>query len=120
MRGLLLPIVIAILSICGLLAAVILVRRRQAASVVDAAAEVLATHGASRVILATRLIRRLTGSQALVEVWERIELPLLQALPDCPPDFKAELIAALDAAARSCARRDTASRLVTMRNSLIT
>jgi hypothetical protein len=96
-------------------------RRASAPRRVRASAErVVAAHGPRRCQHALDLLRELAHApQELPEAWNRIELPLVEALPDCPPDTKPELIRALDAAARGCAHRDTAKRLTTVRNSLV-
>jgi hypothetical protein len=83
---------------------------------------VLAANGAARCVEAARTLRALAAGSdqgAIAGIWEGIELPLLQALPDCPPDYKVELINALDACAKACTARDLAKRIMTMRNSLI-
>jgi hypothetical protein len=83
---------------------------------------VLAANGAARCVAALGLLCALgdRGDQtAIAAAWERIEMPLLQALPDCPPDAKIELVAALDECAKACRDRELAKRLITMRNSLI-
>ncbi len=88
----------------------------------SAVQRVLAANGAARCLEALRLLRALAGrgDQAAIAVaWERIEMPLLQALPDCPPDEKNELIASLDDCAKLCRDRELAKRLITMRNSLV-
>jgi hypothetical protein len=83
---------------------------------------VLAAHGAARCMEASRVIQGLTqraDQRALTEVWEAIELPLLKALPDCPPDYKVQLINVLDAASKAATNRELAKRIMTLRNSLI-
>ncbi len=88
----------------------------------DRVERVLSAIGAARCIESVRLMSDLVQRGAGVELigaWERIEMPLLQAIPDCPPDYKVELINALDAAARICPRRETSASMLTMRNSLL-
>ena len=50
---------------------------------------------------------------------DALELPLLQALPDCPPSAKAGLADALEACARVTANRAAAKRLMALRNALL-
>ena len=83
---------------------------------------VLSANGAARCMEASRVLNGLTtrGDQrALAEVWEAIELPLLKALPDCPPDYKVQLINVLDAASKAVTNRELSKRIMTLRNSLI-
>ncbi len=84
-------------------------------------AETLAAHGPARCVAAAKALNALTRApqNEIERVWEQLELPLLQALPDCPPDYKIDLIAALDALARATRRVEVAKRIMTMRNSLI-
>jgi len=83
---------------------------------------VLAAHGARRCCEATRLLSDLAArgdSAAIVRDFNAIEMPLVQAIPDCPQDAKAELIAALDGCARSCRVVEVTARIMTVRNSLL-
>jgi len=89
---------------------------------VHAVERVLAAHGASRCVEAARLLRELAArgdSVGIVRDFDAIEMSLIQAIPDCPPDYKAELVAALDACARSCRVVEVAKRIMTMRNSML-
>lgn len=123
MRALLIPILVCLLAGMVGAALVLWLRQRLRPGVSAGDRErVLAAHGAARCIEAARLLRRLAergDSGAIAATWEAIELPLLQALPDCPPDSKVELIQALDACARACRIVETARAIMTMRNSLI-
>ncbi len=86
------------------------------------AAQVLASQGPLRCRAAALLLVRLAanGDQAAIRtVFDVIELPLLQALPDCPPVDKVRLCAALEGCAARVANRDLAKRLMTMRNALV-
>ena len=75
--------------------------------------------GAARCLLAIEVVRRLTGDPAgIPAAWERIELPLVQDLPDCPPDAKAPLLRALEDCAAACRHRETARRIMLVRDSL--
>jgi len=83
---------------------------------------VLSANGAVRCIEASRVLDALAkrGDQrGLTTVWEAIELPLLNALPDCPPDYKVQLINVLDVASKAASNRELSKRIMTMRNSLI-
>ena len=87
-----------------------------------ATARILNAQGAARCVAAARFLRGWAArpdQAALVLAWDAIELPLLQALPDCPPDFKIELVDALDEAVKACTNREVAKRINTLRNSLI-
>lgn len=84
--------------------------------------EVLAAHGAARCLASTALLRRLAASgrqTAILAAVDALELPLLQALPDCPPSAKAGLADALEACARVTANRAAAKRLMALRNALL-
>jgi len=78
-------------------------------------------HGPARVRAATELLASLTTDghgMAIAQVWADIELPLIAALPDCPPADKPRLVAVLNAAADVCPHRDTAKSIMAVRNSL--
>jgi hypothetical protein len=78
--------------------------------------------GDDRYTTVTRMLNDLAqrgDSTRIAAVWEEIELPLLQILPDCPPDSKGPLIDALDAAALVCRNRDTAKGMMTLRDSMM-
>lgn len=98
--------------------------RRLSRSPRTAMARILAARGAARCVAAAHFLRGWAArpdpdQAALAAAWEQIELPLLQALPDCPPDFKIELVTALDEAVKACANREVAKRINTLRNSLL-
>ncbi len=80
-----------------------------------------AAHGPARLALAVPLLGRLAQAPAaeIVRVWDRLELPLLAVLPDCPPAAKPGLIERLDALAKACPHRDTARRILDLRNGLV-
>lgn len=123
MRALFIPI-LAILLIGGGAGLLVwwLRQRLRPAPGGAAVAEVLAAQGTARCIAASRLFRRLAerrDERAIASAWDAVELPVVQALPDCPPDYKLELINTLDALANACATRDLAKRIMTMRNSLL-
>jgi hypothetical protein len=122
MGRILIPLLIGALAIGSLCVLVLWLRSRGRVDWRSSADEVVTAQGSARCVIATRLLRALGDrgdSEGIVSAWARIEMPLLQALSDCPPDYKAELIGALDAAARACRHRETAKALVTMRNSLL-
>ena len=123
MRALLIPILICLIAGLAGAGVVLWLRRRARPGASRADLErLLSTHGAARCVEAARLLRRLTergDSAAIAQAWETIELPLLQAIPDCPPDYKVELINALDASARACRVVESARRIMTMRNALL-
>ena len=78
-------------------------------------------HGAARCLLAIDVVRRLAGDPAgIPAAWDRIELPLVQDLPDCPPDAKAPLLRALEDCSAACRHRETARRIMVVRDSLRT
>ena len=79
----------------------------------------LEAHGAARCAIAVTVMQRLCAMpNDIPSVWERIELPLVQDLPDCPPSTKQQLIAALEDCSAACRHRDTARRIMIVRDSL--
>lgn len=123
MRGLLVPFLVALVG--GSLAAVIVLWARGRFAPVGGVAaveRVLSANGAGRCVEATRLLRALAArgdSTSIVRDFSAIEMALLQAIPDCPPDYKTELIAALDGCARACRVVEATKRIMTMRNSML-
>lgn len=94
-------------------------RRRNGARL---AAEVIRVHGAQRCLRAITLLEDLSAAEdeaALISAWELIELPLVEALPDCPPKETRRLIIACEAASSLSTNRDIAKRIMTLRNSLV-
>jgi hypothetical protein len=86
------------------------------------AAMVIAAHGARRCVKAMELLEMLARAEdgaAVAAAWQDLEMPLLEALPDCPPEQKHRLITACEAAAAVTAHRETAKGLMAVRNSLI-
>jgi hypothetical protein len=65
-----------------------------------------------------RLTRAGDGAGIAASI-DEIELPLLQSIPDCPPALKPSLAQALEDAAKVCANRDAAKRLMTLRNAVV-
>jgi hypothetical protein len=83
---------------------------------------VLGSAGPARCAAAANVLDALAAvgdSEQIVDAWERLEGPLLEALPDCPPPLKTRLADALAACANACANRVTAQGLMTVRNSLV-
>ncbi len=83
---------------------------------------VCAAHGAQRCIKAMELLEALVEAEdghAVAAAWGELELPLLEALPDCPPDLKFRLITACETAAAITAHRETAKGLMAVRNALV-
>jgi hypothetical protein len=118
---LLIPVFLA-LAVLVLAALFIIWLRRARINQKSAIERILVANGAARCVEAARTLRTLATSNdqaAIAGIWDGIELPLLQALPDCPPDYKIELINALDACAKACSNREVTKRIMTLRNSLI-
>ena len=115
--GIMLLAVIVLIAIAGL----VLRSRRGDVKARELVDTVLRANGAARCLAAIELLRHLAGAgtNEIVTDWERVELPLLQALPDCPPDQKRVLRDALETCSKQCSQRDTAKRLMTMRDSLL-
>lgn len=96
--------------------------RRRSQDGLRLALVVCQAHGARRCVKAMELLEALAEADdgpAVAAAWHELELPLLEALPDCPPDLKFRLIAACDAAAAVTAHRETAKGLMAVRNSLV-
>jgi hypothetical protein len=113
-----------VLIIAGVIVAVFLVMRvlRKQDVSRGAVQKVLGAVGPARCLAAVRVINELkdeANQRATTAVWDAIELPLLQALPDCPPDAKPMLLNALDALAKATANRELAKRVMTLRNGLM-
>jgi len=114
---------IAAVAAC-LAAAIILAYRARRGGIAihrDALREVLAHNGAGRCLAAIPLLRTLAADgdqRAIAAAWEELELPLVQALPDCPPDAKPELVVVLDACAQACSNRELTKRIMTLRRSI--
>ncbi|HEX3135454.1 MAG TPA: hypothetical protein VHX44_17965 [Planctomycetota bacterium] len=88
----------------------------------DAVQKVLAAVGPARCLAAIQVVSALkqeADQRATLAVWDAIELPLVQALPDCPPTAKPALMNALDALAKATANRELAKRVMTLRNGLM-
>jgi hypothetical protein len=84
--------------------------------------QVMAAVGPRRVAAATTVLEALAQdghSDAIAATWHALEGPLLEALPDCPPEAKTDLAAALAACAEACANRESAQGMMLIRNSLL-
>jgi hypothetical protein len=82
---------------------------------------VLAEVGSRRCLAATAALEGLAeqDSETIAETWTRLEGPLLEALPDCPPEDKPRLAEALAECAERCSRRASARSMMLLRNSLL-
>ena len=80
-----------------------------------------AAHGPARLALTASLLTQLAQAPAseIIRIWDRLELPLLAVLPDCPPAAKPVLVERLDALAKACSHRETARRILDLRNGLV-
>lgn len=115
--------VIAGIALCLVVAIIVAFRSLGRALAIhrDAIREVLAHNGAGRCLAAIPLFRTLAAGgdqRAIAAAWEALELPLVQALPDCPPDAKPELVVVLDACAQACSNRELTKRVMTLRRSI--
>ena len=82
----------------------------------------LAATGPKRCELAVGLLRhlqRVKPEEEIHRIWEEIELPLVQVVPDSPPELKPVLIKRLDALYKICRNRSYQQRIMTLRNSLV-
>ena len=80
----------------------------------------LSANGSARCLLAIEALRKLVASpERIPAAWERIELPLMRDLPDCPPDAKAALLRVLEDCGGACRKRDVARRIMLLRDSLV-
>lgn len=113
-----------LVPIAVLILALILIRRRagpSAGQLERQLAACLEAGGAARCLTARDLLDGLArrGDGQLIEaVWERLELPLLEAVPDCPPAARPALIDVLERCHRCTTRRTLQRRLIDMRNGL--
>jgi len=113
-------VLLAAVVIIAILAVLRFVRKHE--NTKDAVAKVLGTVGPARCLAAIKVVTALkqeANLRATVAVWDAIELPLVQALPDCPPSAKPILMNALDALAKATANRELAKRVMTLRNGLM-
>jgi hypothetical protein len=84
--------------------------------------EFTAAHGAGRCVMAREAFEQLSdsgNSTVISAFWNAVEMPLLQALPDCPPQIKEPLASAITECAKRVTNRDVAKRMMTLRNSLV-
>jgi hypothetical protein len=97
-------------------------QRRAEAAIRGLLRRALDSHGAGRCVAAIAVLRHLRdlgAAETVAGAWDALELPLLDALPDCPPEYKAPLREALEDVAHRCAKRDVARRVMVMRDSLL-
>lgn len=125
MRAFLIPVLVILVGGSAALFLILWLRARFAVggtAMRGQLGRVLTAHGPARCIAAAHYLDQLAkreDSAAITAAWARLEMPLLEALPDCPPDYKLPLINALDACARPCRVVATARAIITMRNSLL-
>jgi hypothetical protein len=86
----------------------------------DPISRLLTATGPTRCLQAIEVLQTLAGKpERIPAAWERIELPLLRDLPDCPPDAKPALMRALEDCGGACRNRDVARRIMVLRDSLV-
>jgi hypothetical protein len=125
MRGLLVPGLILAVGILCTAALIVWLRRRGSGGSFGRSvnlANIRSTHGAARCLAVTHLLSdlgRRGDSTRIANAWNDLEMPLLEALPDCPPDAKTALIDALDACAKACRVVACRHSIMTIRNSLL-
>jgi hypothetical protein len=124
MRALLIPVLLALIAGGAGALFVLWWRERKKPGFGDEQQlrRILSMTGPARCVHAARLLQDVAGSgstQRIAKVFDGLEGPLLEALPDCPPDYKAEIIAALDLCARTCKDAVTTRKIVALRNSLM-
>ncbi|MFW5752976.1 MAG: hypothetical protein ACOCYV_02875 [Planctomycetota bacterium] len=113
-------IVASVVAALVLLAIVLRMRAPRVARVQTVA--VLRVRGAARVQAALALFRLLAlgGDERRIErAWEEVEMPLIEALPDCPPSLKQPLALTLDDLHGCCRKRELQRRIMDVRNSLL-
>jgi len=66
-----------------------------------------------------RHLQRVSPEMEIHRIWEQVELPLVEALPDCPPELKPLIIKRLDTLHKQCRHREYQRRIMTVRNSLV-
>ncbi|MDA3960358.1 MAG: hypothetical protein PF961_06185 [Planctomycetota bacterium] len=121
---LVLTAVAVVVSLVLVVAMVVVLRRRSgpsSAHLERQLAACLAAVGPARCSAATELLEGMArrGDKALIAaMWDRLELPLLEAAPDCPPQHKSRLIAALEDCHACIEQRVLQRRLIDMRNGL--
>ncbi len=116
----LLILVAAVIAVIVLLAVARGARAPRAARVQTVA--VLRARGATRIQAALALFRllALAGDERRIErAWEEVEIPLIEVLPDCPPQLKQPLALTLDDLHGCCRKRELQHRIMDVRNSLL-
>ncbi|TVR43757.1 MAG: hypothetical protein EA402_08785 [Planctomycetota bacterium] len=122
MHALTILLIAGAVVIIALLALARLARSASTAAFASECEDFLVAVGARRCELAVGLLRHLQRVQPESElhaIWERIELPLVEALPDCPPELKNILMKRLDLLHNRCRNREYQRRIMTLRNSLV-
>lgn len=116
-------LILAVAALMGcMIALAVLARRASTQAFVDGLDDFPQAPGPRRCELAVGVLRhlkRVDPPERRQEIWDAIELPLLQALPDCPPELKPIMINRLDDLHRSIKHREYQRRIMTMRNSLV-
>jgi hypothetical protein len=113
---------IVVVTVVAVVLAVIFRMSRTGGGVDARSRRVLATRGAARCLEATRLLQYLAKrdfTPDTVAAWGRIELVLVESLPDCPPALKNELRTALETCSRGCSHRETAKALMVVRDAIL-
>jgi hypothetical protein len=118
MTGLIVAIIVVLLVV---VCAIAFLARSAGRLAMDAElANTLESTGAQRCHHAVALLR-LAGRldrERLHSLWEQIELPLLEAMPDCPPDLKPLLIGRFDMLHGRTKHREYQRRIMAVRNAL--
>ena len=87
-----------------------------------ALSRVLRTHGAQRCQAALALLRLLAmgaDEARIAAAWQRLEAPLAEALPDCPPHLTQDLAIALDDLHGCCRNRALQRQIMDLRNAVL-
>ena len=120
------PIIYFLIALAVLLAALFglarLARTAAGAAFASECEDFLTATGPKRCELSIGLLRhlqRVKPEQEIHRIWDEIELPLVEAIPDCPPELKPVLIKRLDALYKICRNRSYQQRIMTLRNSLV-
>ncbi len=87
--------------------------------------QALSLYGAARLSALSLIIEDMAkrgggrfAGNTLFEQWELLEIPLLEVLPDCPPDERTVLIARLNALYEATAHRALQKQVMDMRRKL--
>jgi hypothetical protein len=111
------------LVVALVIAIMLVMRLAKRSTMIDSTVQrIVSAQGAMRCLLATQLFEQLAkrgNNSNIVELWEKVEMPLLQAIPDCPPDQKTPLANAITDAAKQVTNREIAKRMMTLRNGIL-